>query len=206
MKQFCGVVFSLVFAGCASIEQPAGFLENYGRLVPGRYFKQEYAEKDAQFSRYRKVWFEPVDMGHFREEHKFSREERDKLASEFEKAFQARLASYYSWVDRKEKVDGETLRIETALVSVGTPRRALNVVTTALVFVPVSGGSAAFEARIRDGLSGRVLAEIAEKRTAGTDAKSLTAGPFMKFAHAEAAFKKWAEGLAVFLKEGENGN
>ena len=97
-------------------------------------------------------------------------------------------------------MDEKTLVVKAILVDVDAPPRALNVVTSALILVPVANGSAAFEAKILDGGTGKTLAEIAEKKEGNLDVSSLTVGPFMKFADAEAVFKSWGKSLGKFLR------
>lgn len=111
------------------------------------------------------------------------------------------LEKEFRLLGASEVADEKTLVLRLALVSVQSPPRELNVVTTAVIFVPVASGSATFEGKLLDGATGEVLAEIREKRSGGLDAKSLTIGAYSKFVHAEAAFKKWAGELPKFLRE-----
>ena len=180
------------------MSKPAGFLEDYSRLREGNHFKQEYRAPGADFTRYEKVKINPVELRYFQDRDKLEEKEVVRLALQFEEDLKSGLGKKYRVLEKAERPDEKTFVISTELVSVETPPRGLNVVTSALIWVPVANGSAAFEAKISDGASGELLAEIAEKRSGGGDAKSLTVGPYAKFVHAEAAFKKWASELAAF--------
>lgn len=200
LRQGAAAGLAVFLASCASVHGPGGYLSDYSRLKPGPHFKQEYVAADTPFNPYRKVKINPIELGHLQERGKYLEADLKRLAARFESELRAGFGTQYHVLGPKEAADSETLIVAPALISIGTPQRALNVVTSALVFVSVSSGSAAFEAKLLDGATGKVIAEMAEKRTGGKDTKSLTAGPFMKFAHAEAAFKEWAEQLVHFVE------
>lgn len=195
-----GLMGLAFLSGCASIGKPAGFLEDYSRLHQGDYFKQEYAAPGADFYRYQKVKVEPIELRYYKDRGEFEAEELERLASSLETELKKGVQDAFEIVESTEGVDEKTLVVKAILVDADAPPRALNVVTSALILVPVANGSATFEAKILDGGTGKTVAEIAEKKEGNLDVSSLTVGPFMKFADAEAVFKSWGKSLGKFLR------
>jgi len=203
-KLFCRMlVCGVLLAGCASTHPYSGYLEMPALLQKGKYFKQEYVAEGAHFSKYRKVYVEETILDYLgnRQEHKD--EDLENLKVRFKEEFEKKLGEGYVLASRGEATDASTLVIRPALVYLATPNRALNVVTTAVVWLPVTSGKAAFEAKILDGATGLVLAEIAEKQTSGKDMKSLAVGAYTKYDHAFAAFKEWGTQLLEMLQSPE---
>ena len=69
-----------------------------------------------------------------------------------------------------------------------------------------SRGSAAFEAKLIDGGTGKEIGQIAERRKSGggiTDIKSILLGGWLKFANAEGAFNRWGKDLAKMAPKAE---
>lgn len=189
----------LAAAGCASVHSPSGFLPDSASLQKGVFFEQESLTAGTTFSKYRKIKVNPVELGFFSSEDGISGTDLNRLASSLATEFKTRLAERYQILGDSESPDAETLVISPSLVFQKTPMRLLNVVTSLLIFVPVTSGSAAFEATLADGGSGKLLAQIAEKRTGALDIKSLLIGSYTKYTHAEGVFKKWADLLSDFL-------
>ena len=84
--------------------------------------------------------------------------------------------------------------IAPALVYATSPERIINAVTFWLIGFQFSKGSVAFEAKLIDGRTGKEIAAVAEERKGGggwRDIKSLLAGGFFRFMHAEGAFNRW---------------
>lgn len=192
-----------LFSSCASVPPPSGYLETYAGLEEGTHFESEFKDPSVRFTKYRKVKVNPVRTDFFDKEAKFKIgvDQADRLASLFAMELRDRLAAHYRIISMSEKPDAETLVIDAALTQAKAPRRLLNAVAMLLVFVPVSSGSASFEARLTDGESGKVVARVAEKRTGAANLKSLLIGPFLKFDHAEAILRKWSGRLAEFLQQ-----
>lgn len=192
----------VVVYGCATVQHASGFLEDYSVLHEGKYFKQEYVAPGIDFSKYRKIKVNPVELGYFQENDKYRQGELEDLAIRFKEEIETQLDKNYEILTANSRADGETLVVSPALISVGTPHRLVNVATTVFAGPSFTRGSAAFEARLSDGVTGKTVALIAEKRMGAIDAKSLTVGSFTKFTHAEGAFKDWASSLARFLENG----
>ncbi len=190
------------FAGCASTHEPSGFLSHSRYLSEGEYFKQTYVKPEANFSVYDTVIVEPVDLNYFNQEEDQDPSEIQDLAIELHQDLESKLSESYLVLSPDSPKNPGTLVIQPALVQVGTPERTLNVITSLLIWIPVTSGSAAFEAKIIDGATGELLAEVAEKQTAGTatDAESMLVGSYTKYSHSRAAFKKWAQNFQDMLQ------
>lgn len=192
---------SILLAGCASSYDPTGYFENYDRMESGPYFKQEFTETSADFSKYKKIKLMPVTLDYFdkESEYKLNPGEKEWLVSSLEKSLKEALSKSYSLEDLQAPPDAETLVVEPALVYARKPHRLINVVLTLLIMVPPSSGSAALEVKMIDGLSGKTVALVAEKRTGAGDLKSLILDPFMRLGHLDAIFKTWAKNLTAFI-------
>lgn len=201
LKTLAFVLLAAFLFGCVSASRPSGFLENYALTEQGNFFAQEYRTLGAELSNYRKVKVAPVILEYLDTESQAKAKEEDlvRLADLLKKHLEESLALRYIVLSDDEKADSQTMEVLAALTHLKIPNRAANVVTSALIFIPVTSGSAAVEIKMIDSQSGEVLAQLAEKRTGAKDAKSLTVGPFMKYAHTEAIFRKWSENLLSFL-------
>lgn len=197
-----GILWSGIFilSACASAFKPSGFLSHSDDLKKGEYFRQEWIADGEDFSRFTKAKVSEVDISHFDNSvSRHSEEEIKTLASDFKQKLETGLAPRFQILPSDERADDETLVFAPALLYVATPERAINAATAWFFNFSISKGFAACEVKLTDGATGEVIAEVAEKRTGGAgikDVKSLTVGSYMKFAHAEGAFKAWAESLS----------
>lgn len=205
-KAFVGVFLLfviLVVPACTSVRKPSGFLTESGELVKGGYFIQEYVPAGTNFSTYRKAKVSEVDIRYLEDfRGNLTEFDRRDLALKLKTSLESELGKRYQILSISENPDKNTLVISPALVYVSTPHRIINAATFWFFNLSFSKGSAAFEAKITDGKSGRVLAEVAEKRMGGgglADIKSILIGGFLKFAHAEGAFKRWGKDMAHFV-------
>lgn len=201
-RMLCFLGLLGVLSSCASVHPASGFLGNDTRLREGLYFKQEFTDPKADLSKYDNVKINPVNLEYFDREAKFKMEpgELERLASVLQTELTNQLENRYRILSPKEKPDSKTLAVDPALVYRKSPYRVINIITTVLILAPVSAGSAAVEIKLSDGRSGKVIAQMAEKRTSNKDFKSLVIGPFMKYQNAEAIFRKWSENLLMFLE------
>lgn len=192
---------STLITGCASHYEPTGYFASYALLEPGPYFKQEFVEPLANFEKYKKIKLMPVTLEYFdkESEYKLKPGDKERLLASLQSFLKNELAKTYEIVDRNATPDQQTLIVEPALVYARKPQRLINVISTLLIMVPLSSGSAAFEVKMMDAPTGKVVAQAAEKRTGAGGFKSLVFGPFMEFDHLEAIFKKWSENLAGFI-------
>lgn len=195
--QAVSLLLSLTFllSACTSVYKPSGYLKDYGDLQKGKEFRQEAVKPEVDLSKFKKVKINPVDTEHFDDpQNKYSDQEVERLAYRFEEALGKQLGKKYQVLGLGESSDNETLVISPALVYVSSPKRILNVATFWLIGFSFSRGSAAFEAKLSDGGTGREIAKVAERRKSGgglRDPKSIFLGGFIKFANAEGAFHRW---------------
>ncbi len=206
----CLPLLALLPAACASIRAPAGFLDHlsYASMKEGPSFKREHLEPKADPSKYVKVKIEPVDLSFLddKSQAKLSRQEKDRLRASFEAALKAQLGEKHRVLDAGENPDEETLVITPALIYLRSPHRALNALTTLALFLPVTFGAAAFEAKMRAGPAGKDMAQVAEQRCSwGDDLKTFLVGPFTKFSQIEVVFRKWALHLKEFVEKDRAG-
>ena len=189
---------SLLLSACTSIHQPSsGFLKDYSNLEKGKNFKQERIAAGVDLTKYRKAKVNPVDTGRFQNPNKeYSDAEVQNLAIELKDALETSLSKRYAILATKMRPDSETLVISPALVYATSPEPLINVATFWLIGFQFSKGSAALEAKLIDGGTGKEIAAVAEERTGGgglLDIKSLLIGGFFRFIHAEGAFKRWGK-------------
>ncbi|HXV28158.1 MAG TPA: DUF3313 domain-containing protein [bacterium] len=199
-----GMVISLIWflavlPACTSTYKSSGFFDDYSVLQEGEYLKQEYIAPGADLYGYQKVIVRSVEMKYFENaEGKFSQEDINKLSTRLHESLKEELGEKYVVLGETAPTDKNTLIVSPALVYVKTPNRLLNVATFWLIGFNFSKGAAAFEAKLIDGGSNKVVAEVAEKRkSAGgiTDVKGILLGGWMRFASADGIFKRWGKDL-----------
>jgi hypothetical protein len=97
-------------------------------------------------------------------------------------------------------VDGgpRTLRIRAAITQVALPTPALNVITTALLFIPLDRGGAAVEIEAIDVETGRCVAALS---SAGNGTLADFRGHYSRLAHAELAFQRVAQEFRSLLDD-----
>jgi hypothetical protein len=95
-----------------------------------------------------------------------------------------------------------TLRIRAAITEVALPSPALNVITTALLFIPLDRGGAAVEIEAIDVATGQRVAALA---SAGNGTLADFRGHYSRLAHAELAFQRAAEEFRSLL-DGADGH
>jgi len=195
-----GIVFMLT--GCASGVPKTEFIQQSSQLAEGSFFKQEYTDPTADFRKYTSIKIEPVTLAYLENREKHKPAELSEVTRSFLRYLEEALSSEgFRVLPATAPSDVSTLIISPALITLGAPQRTLNVISSALIWTPVTSGSASFAAKLKDGESGAVLGEIAEKNTGGSgNMKSLVAGSYTKYTHAEAAFENWGQHLARMLK------
>lgn len=189
-------------SSCASRHPFLGSLENYTRLEEGLYFKQEYVDPKVDFSKYRNIQVRDVNLEFLDRTAKFKLGfgQAERLASVLKMTLEEELAKKYRLLVAQDRPDKQTLIVEPVLLDVHTPSRGVNAATSFLIFIPVTSGSAAFEAKLKDASTGQAVVEVAEKRTGSLDVKSLAVGAYTRFTHVEGIFKKWSENLLALLE------
>ncbi len=190
--------FSVSLSACTSVHQPpSGFLGDYSSLQKGKNFKQERVAGGVDLTKYQKIKVNPVEIDRFQNSHKeYSDTEIQNLAAELKTSLEKSLSKRYEILGPQDKPDQRTLVISPALVYATSPERILNVATFWLIGFQFSKGSAALEAKLIDGGTGKEIAAVAEERKGGgglLDIKSLLIGGFFRFIHAEGAFNRWGK-------------
>lgn len=204
-----GLLGLVLLAGCkAAPISGTGFVD-YGRMTtPADLpFHQAWMDPAVDWNRYRRIRIAEVDTGHLskmkwaRQTGKLEkiREDARKLAGyareAFERAFREDLNHRFEVVDQP---DAETVVFELALVEVIPSKVALNT----LCYAPFVGTAArifrgwkhrstvAFEARMRDGATGAVIAQFTDReaeKAAVINVKDVT-----WYGHAESILAEWA--------------
>ncbi len=122
-------------------------------------------------------------------------DELKKLTDYFREALVEAVADAYPVV---ADPGPEVLRLRVAITDVAPSDVALNLIATALVYVPVDMGSASMEAELLDSLTGARLAAVVDSRT-GSQLDIL--GGYTRWSHAKIAFDGWAAELRAALDE-----
>ena len=95
-----------------------------------------------------------------------------------------------------------TLRVRAAITEVALPSPALNVITTALLFLPLDRGGAAVEIEAVDVATGQRVAALA---SAGNGTLADFRGHYSRLAHAKLAFERAAQAFRSLL-DGTDGH
>ena len=204
-----GLFGLILLAGCkAAPIAGAGFVDYSRMTTPADLpFHQVWIDPSVDWKRYRRIRIAEVDTGHLpkmawaRQTGKLEKIQEDarKLArytqGTFERAFREDPLHRFEVVDQP---DGETVILELALVEVIPSKVALNT----LCYAPFVGTAArifrgwkhrstvAFEARMRDGTTGAVIAQFADREA--EKAAILNVKDVTWYGHAESIVAEWA--------------
>ena len=150
--------FLCILSACASVYKPSGYLPDSAGLQKGKYFKQERIAPDTDFSKYKKVKVEDIDLKHFNNSvSQHSEQDVAKLAEKFKSSLESELGKKFQVIPENQRPDSQTWVVAPALVYVATPERAVNIATAWLIGFSFSKGFAAFEAKIMDGATGNAF-------------------------------------------------
>lgn len=149
---------------------------------------------DFNWHNYNKVMLDPIririDAAII--DGKFNPEEIESLKRDFKNAVVEKLVP--------ESVvttpGSDVLRIRAAITDIDTSNPVLNLVTTAVAFVPMDMGGASIEVEFLDSVSGERLAAMADRKT-GTPIQLISG--FKRFGHTREVFDQWAEELKLAL-------
>jgi len=218
MNKLCSIIAAvplcacLLLAGCetASTTAPAGFLRNYSVLQEGTYFKQEYIAPDTDFSKYRSVKVAPVNFDYLMDNTVCSPEDLENLGKAFRQDMEKSLTEKGFKIAHAPAAD--TLIVCAAITNVEIPDRLFNAAKSlapyGLSLVPTdTDGRTAFEAKIIDAKTGRVVIELGEQQAGAggqLDVAALTVGGYMKFVNANVVYRKWANQIAKMLSDLKN--
>ncbi|HNV85810.1 MAG TPA: DUF3313 family protein [Candidatus Omnitrophota bacterium] len=213
MKKSVFMKFSILLtlvslvAGCAGLSEtsPSGFLQNYSEMSKGTYFVQEHASPTANFSKYDSVKIAPVNFDYLTDKTVCSADDLEDLGHAFRKDLEEQLTAQGFKITAVPTE--KTLVLSIAITNVELPARVFNAAKSLAPFpfsmIPTdTDGTTAFEGKITDGPSGKVLAQFAEQASGAGDShdvKAMIVGGYAKFMNAETVFKRWAEKIAEML-------
>ena len=209
----------LLAAGCKAAPpvKPAGFADDARMTkVEDLPFQKSWIDPAVDWQRYRKIQISPVDISHLLEmewakqvdKKEKMREDAVKLALYAQETF--RRAFREDPEHRFEVVDlagAETVVFELALVEIIPSKLAINT----LCYAPFLGtavrifrgmkhrSTVAFEARARDGATGKVIAQFADReaeKAAVINVKDAT-----WYGHAESIIAEWARQFTRVFKK-----
>ena len=204
------LISTLAAAGCkAAPGRSAGFVEAERMSAPADLpFHRAWVDPAVDWQRYRRIQIAPVNTGHLLQmewaqqvdRQEKIREDAEKLAGyaqeTFVQTFRKDPNHRFEVVDRP---DAETVVLELALVEIIPSKVGLNT----LCYAPFVGtavrifrgmkhrSTVAFEARMRDGATGQVIAQFADReaeKAAVINVKDVT-----WYGHAESIIAEWAQ-------------
>lgn len=189
-------------AGCASTGPPvlpSGFLENYKALKPDPQVKGLYwwEKRGVDWKEYNKLLIDPVQVrvDKSKSKRRLQPGEAKMLAAKLRQAVVKALESYYPVVD---KPGPGVLRLRAALVHVKPVNPAMNVMSTAIMMMPMDVGEAAVESQFMDSMSSQVLAEVL---AVDEGSHSELTKVWSRWDQVEDAFRDWAQMLKESFRE-----
>ncbi|MFH1060164.1 MAG: DUF3313 domain-containing protein [Pseudomonadota bacterium] len=189
-----------VLAGCAPLQAPSsGFLSDYARLRPDP--QQEglawWEAPGVRWKNYKKLMIDPVAVRLVAgpDQPALDQAEQARLAQALGQAVIKAVAGRYPVV---AAAGPDVLRVRAALTRLKPVQPAANVISTAVLMMPVDVGEAALEAQFVDSVSGRVLGEL----TIASRGSTLDLGRvWSRWAQVQAAFDDWARRFRQALDE-----
>jgi hypothetical protein len=203
-----------MLAGCRAAPAPdAGFIEQPELMqksddLP---FDAYWSAPDVNLASYTKVYIAPVNTDHLLSQEWWDKvnvsfdikESADKLAKLFQKDMVEGFTDYdgkkYQVVDVP---DDQTLMVELALVEVVPAKVWLNLVTE--IFIGgLDEGTTAFEGRLRDGKTKKVIAEFKDREYG--QMSIISVADLQWYAHSRHTLSRWSDFLPEVInrKPGE---
>ncbi len=212
---FSLLLTGLFLSGCSSTPDSthSGFLEHDSALQKGNYFKLEYMAPGAKFTDITAVKVAPINLSLLDNKTACDGDELENLGREFRENIEKELEA--AGIKTTSNPVGKTLVISIALTNIEPPNAIQNVAATAAgFFVPVplpldSDGTTAFEGKITEGTSDKILVEFAEMQSGAGDnfdVGAMAFGGYSKFLNSKALFKGWAHNIAMMVKDLKAGN
>lgn len=190
-----------VLSGCAGTPPNSGFLKDYSGLKEDIYGDRSlrwWEKADFNWKQYQKVMLDPVVV-YYHPEAKYRQidpEAVTKLTGYFREVVVEELADEFPVVTEPGP---DVLRIRAAITEIVPANPAINIITTAAVFVPLDMGGAAIEAEFIDSVSGEVLAAMIDKKLGNPVDPRFYRG-FTTLGYAKGAFSAWAAELKEALR------
>ncbi len=187
-----------IFSGCAGTPPNSGFLNDYSGLTEDIYGDRSlrwWEKTDFNWKQYQKIIIDPVVIYYHpkAEYRQIDPEAVTNLTDYFREVVEEELADEFQVVTEPGP---DVLRIRAAITEVVPANPAINIITTAAVFVPLDMGGAAIEAEFIDSVSGEVMASMIDKKLGNPIDPRFYRG-FTTLGYAKGAFSAWA----VELKE-----
>lgn len=184
-------VFAL--GACANLgATTTGFLGDYSALSPGAEHPN-FRRPGLDAARYTAFFIEPVAYRPSRADPHLDQEAIDELTGDYSDKLRAAFTRYY----REVSAPGPgVMRVRAAVTAVGRARPALNALTMAVVFVPVTAGGASTEAEVIDSVSGERLAALQSFNNGGRSFLGGPVGYLSQYGQARRAFTLQARELA----------
>ncbi len=193
-------ILLILMVGCAAPRvAPSGFLSNYDRLQPDPKDKdmQWWEKSDTPWQKYKRLILDPVEtkIDRSKATREITQEEIDTLADHLRQTVVDAVQERYPVVT-DSGVD--VLRIRAALTHLKPVSGALNVLTTAAIFMPIDAGESAVEVQFIDSQSNEILGEVT---ISGRGGMMDVVHVWTRWSQVEATFKQWAKKLRDALDE-----
>jgi hypothetical protein len=148
------------------------------------------AAPEVDLNAYGKVLIEPFTMAA-----RLPGQDPQVLAGEFRDAFVAEFKDSSMLASTPGR---DVLRVRVTVTELNRANPAVNVLTAALLFVPLDSGGASITMELRDAETGRLL-QKREQRWTSTPLK--IKGSFSAYGQATAAFGRWGKELSQQLAQ-----
>lgn len=193
-------------ASCAAKpHEETGFLDNYSDMKQTKNFHRFYIAPGVDFKAYKNVIIKPVNTSYMPEfkwyDVKYDEKELKEITNYIEQEFARALGKSYLIVNEGRGYTGKTLILELALVKLAPVDAASNVVSSAIIMMPVSKGEVAVEGQLVDADTDKTALKFTDARY-GKDS-IVNVKDFGKFMHAKDAVNEWANELYGVMQVGE---
>jgi len=193
------LLVTFVTSGCSTMKTPkSGFLQDYSefQVDPKDKSLLWYEKKGTDWKRFKKLIIDPVVVYLHPDARNraIQPEALEKLTGYFKETVVKEVEDEYPVVDTPSP---DVLRIRAAITDVIPVQPVMNVLTTAIIGLPLDMGGAAIEAEFLDSETGERLGGIVDMKL-GTP---LDISGFTSLGHARTAFQQWAKELKQALAE-----
>lgn len=225
LKSILPLLLSACLAGCVGKAEPSiggGFIPIYQLTqYPDLPFQKAWYRSNTAFDHYSEIHVAPVDTRHLLDMDWWDQTERkDQLKRDVETIGQfteralrgAILNDPYHRFRLTEKIGPKTLILEMAVTEIIPNKAVLESLSYAagpagkLVALAVSGvtrsvsrSTVAFEARLRDGATGEIIAMFADREY--EKGSIVNVKNFSWYAHAESIIEEWSDQWVQVLKK-----
>lgn len=176
----------------------SGFLKDYSQFQADPKDKSLlwYEKKGTDWKRFKKLMIEPavVYLHPEARNRAIQPEELEKLTAYFRETVVKEVQDQYPVVDTPGP---DVLRIRAAITDVIPVKPVTNILSTAVIGIPLDMGGAAIEAEFLDSETGERLGAVVDLKL-GTP---LDVSGFTPLGHARSAFRQWAKELKQALSE-----